>query len=175
MTQTTPRPLPDQGTGWGHLLRFGALVGVVAFLGAGAIVSVVLQRFDGRVPAPLQYLVVVVLLGAVGVSVFTVLVAATAGMYHVVALLVGLVFVPLSIVVLRRRGSSGRHLATLTHAAVAWSLPFLAGVGVVAFIGSRGGGVPPAIAGVLAVVIVVSGTILVDHLSVLPDRDGEPD
>lgn len=171
MTQPSPTPVPDHGTGWGLLLLFVALYGVVSLLGLGTVVAVALGRFDRRVPRALQYPVVAVLLGALGVSGFIVLVAAAARRYDVVALLLLVVFLPLTLVVLRRRGAADGRLALLAHAALAWSVPFLVGFGVVAVGGSPGGGVPPVVTGAVAVIVVVAGTVGIDHLPVLPGAE----
>lgn len=167
--QSSPTPVPDHGTGWGLLFLFIYLYGAVTLLGIGAIVAFGLHQFGRRIPAALQYLMGIVLLGAVGIGGFIVLVAATAQMYDVVALVLLIVFVPLTLVILHGHRRSNSQLAIIIHAAMAWSLPFLIGFGIVAFVGSRGSGISPVVAGVVAVVIVVGGTIILDRLSVYPD------
>lgn len=171
MTQASPTPVPDHGTGWGLLLLFLWLYGTVALLGAGTVVAIVTDRLGRRVPRSLHYLLVAVLLGALGLAGFTIAVAARAGTYDVVALLLLIVFLPLSLVVRRHRGSSRGHLAVLARGAMAWSIPFLVGFGVIALAGTRGEGIPPAVTGVVAVSIVVGGTVVVDRLPSLPGTD----
>lgn len=175
MTQPTPTSVPDHGTGWGLLLLFAALYGVVALLGVGTVAAAALHYADRPLPAALEYLVTVVFLGALGVAGFALLVAATAGMYDVVALLALVAGLPPALVVGRRRGSGSPLVARLAHAAMTWSLPFLLGFAVVAFAGTAGGGVPPAVTGALAVLVAVGGTVLVDRSSVLPDPAGSVD
>lgn len=165
MTQPSPTPVPDHGTGWGLLFLFVTLYGVVALLGIGTIVALAADRVGRRMPPLLQYLVVTVLLGALGVSGFIVLVAASAGQYDIVALLLLLVVLPLALVVLRRRRTARGRVALLAGAARAWSLPFLAGVGVLAVAGTLGGGVSPEASGAVAVIVVVAGTVGIDRLS----------
>lgn len=172
MTQPTPTPVPDHGTGWGLLFLFINLYGIVALLGVGTVVAFALNHVDRRIPTTFLYLMGVVLLGAVSLSGFIVLLAGTAGRYDVVVLIVLIVFLPLTRVVLRLRGKVRRHVAILTCAAMAWSIPFLVGFGVVAFVGTAGGGITPAVAGVLAVIIVVAGTSMLDHLPIIPEIVG---
>lgn len=169
MTQTTPTPLPDHGTGWGLLFLFLDLYGIVGLLGVGTIVTIALTQFDRRVPKVLQYLLVTVLLLALGLSGFIILVATTAQRYNVVALLLLIVFLPLTLSVLSRCGGNGGRLATLTHAALTWSLPFLVGFGVIAVVGTQSGGTSPEFAGGLAVAIVVAGTVFIERLPMFPD------
>lgn len=175
MMQASPTPVPDHGTGWGLLLLLVTLYGVVGVLGVATAGTFVARRFDGRLPPWLQYLVAGVLLVAVGVSGFTVLVAATGRLYDVVALLLLVVGLPLALVVLRRRRQVRGRLTLLAHAAMAWSLPFLVGFGVVAFVGRQGGPVSPVAAGALAVLTVVGGTVVVDRLLELPERAASSD
>lgn len=174
MIQPTPSPVPDHGTGWGLLVLFIDLYGIVALLGIGAILAMVAQRFDRSIPPPADYLVVAVLLGALGVSGFVVLVAIEAGRYDVVALLALAVFFPLSLLVLLRRQTGSGLVTLLCHAALVWSLPFLVGFGVLAVAGSPGERIPPAVTGGLVVTIVVAGSLLVDRLSWIPDDEQYP-
>lgn len=169
MTQPSPTPLPDHGTGWGLLLLFVNLYGLVALLGFGTVVAIALDRFDRRVPRTLVYLVVGVLLVTVGLAAFVVVVAATSGRYDVVALVLGVVFLPLAVAVLGRRGNGRRRLAVLARAAMVWSLPFLVGFGVVAFVDAQSSGIPRAVTGTVAVIVAVAGTMGVERLSVVPD------
>lgn len=169
MTQPTPTPVPDHGTGWGLLFLFIYLFGVVALLGVGTVVAIVITQFDRRIPKALHYVVAAVLLLALGLSGFIIVVAGTAQRYDVVALLLLIVVLPLTLIILLRRGRIRSRLALLTHAAMAWSLPFLTGFGVIAFVGTQSGGFSPEIAGVLAVIIVVAGAILIEHLPFFPD------
>lgn len=168
MTQPAPTPVPDHGTGWGLLALLVGLYGVVGLLGLGTMAALALHRFDRRVPKLLQYLAVAVLFGALGLAGFTALAAASARRFDVVALLLLVVFLPLAYVVVRRRGTGHGRVAVLSRAAMAWSLPFLVGFGLIAFVGARGGPVPPVAAGVLAVVVVVAGTTGVERLPFLP-------
>lgn len=167
--QPTPTPLPGHGTGWGLLFLLVDLYGIVALLGVGTVVAIALNHIDREIPATLQYLVLAVLLGGLGVAGFIVLVAGRAGRYDVVALLVLAVFVPLSLVLVRRRGRRVGHVATVTRAAWAWSLPFLAGFGVIAFGGTVSQDIPPEVTGTVGVGIVVAGTIVLDSSTIIPD------
>lgn len=169
MTQPTPTPLPNHGTGWGLLFLFIYLYGIGALLGIGTMAVIALTQFERRVPKILQYLVVVALLGALGLSGFISLVAGTTGRYDVVALILLTVFLPLTLKVLFRRRRNGGRLAILTHAALAWSLPFLVGFGVIAVVGTSSGGISPEFASILAVIIVVTGTVLIGRLPIFPD------
>lgn len=171
MMQPSPTPVPDHGTGWGLLFLFVGLYGIVALLGGGTVVAIALDRLERPIPTTLQYLAVAVLFGALGVSGFIVLVAASARRYDVVALLLLVVFLPLALVVLRRRGTARGRVAIFARAAMAWSLPFLVGFGVVAGAGTQGGSIPPEVAGVVAVSIVVAGTMFVERLSFVPDAE----
>ncbi|MFB6102162.1 MAG: hypothetical protein ABEJ73_06305 [Haloplanus sp.] len=171
MPQPPPTPVPDQGTGWGLLFLLLDLYGTVALLGVGTGVTLVLRRFDRRVPTALRYLVVAAFLGAFGLAGFTVLVAATAERHDVVALLLAAVFVPPTLVGLRRRNTVPGRGALLAHVATTWCFPFLVGFGVLAGIGTQVSGVPPAVIGALATGIVVVGTVLVDRL--FPDAPGD--
>lgn len=163
MTQSSPTPVPDHGTGWGLLLLFAYLYGIVGILGVVTMVGIGLRYINNRVPQPLRYLSVIVLVGAVGVAVFILLVAATAQMYDVVALLLLIVFLPLAYVVVLRRRTDDSYLAIITHAGMVWSIPFLVGFGVIAFVSNLAGNIPPTVTGVLAVIIVVAGTIVLDR------------
>lgn len=169
MMQQTPSPVPDHGTGWGLLFLFVALYAVVAVLGAGTLLAFALRRFDREVPRTLRYLVVAPLFGALLVSGFAVLVAATAGRWDVVGLLALVVFLPLAVAGGRSRGPDHGWVEVLSHAGLAWSLPFLAGFGVIAFVGTRGGPVTPEAAGVIAAVVVLAGTVVVERLPFFPD------
>lgn len=166
MTQPSPTPVPDHGTGWGLLFLFAYLYGSVAILGVLTSLAIVLRYFNKRVPQPLQYLSVVILLGALGISLFTLLVAGTAQMYNIVGLLVLIVFLPLAYVVVRRHRTDGSRLAIITHAAMVWSIPFLVGFGVIGFVGILATNIPPAVTGLLAVSIVVAGTILLERRAI---------
>lgn len=163
MIQPSPTPVPDHGTGWGLLLLFSSLYGIVALLWVLTIIAIALRYVTERVPQPLQYLAVVTLLGALGVSLFTLLVAATAQLYDVVGGVVLLVFVPLAYVVDSRRGTDVSRLAVITHAALVWSIPFLVGVGMIAVVATLASTIPPAVTGLAAVAIVLAGTILLDR------------
>lgn len=169
MTQPTPTPVPDHGTGWGLLVLFIYLYGSVALLGVGTVVAIVMTQFDRSIPKALHYLEVAVLFLTLGLSGFIIVVAGTAQRYDVVALLLLIVVLPLTLFVLRHRGSIQSRLALLAHAAFVWSLPFLVGFGVIAFLGTQSGSLSPEIAGVLAVIIVVTGTILIERLPFVPD------
>lgn len=169
MTQPTPTPIPDHGTGWGLLVLFLNLYGIVALLGVGTIVVLTMNQFDRQIPKILHYLLVAVLLVSLVLSGFITLVAGTAQRYDVVALLLLIVFLPLTLSVLYWRGRVRDWVVILTHAAIAWSLPFLVGFGVIAFIGTRTRGISPEIAAVLAVIIVVTGTLLIERLPFFPD------
>lgn len=168
MTRQSPTPVPDHGSEWGLLLLFLWLYGVVCLVGAGTVVAVLADRLGRDVSRVLQYLVVAVLLGALALSGFTIAVGARAGRYDVVTLLLLLVFLPLALVVRRHHGTSAGRLAVLARAGMAWSLPFLVGFGVIALGGTRSEGLPPEVTGVIAVGIVVGGTVLVDELQILP-------
>lgn len=168
----TGTPVPDHGTGWGLLFLFVALYGVVAVLGAGTVAAVTLTRLDRRQPRVLRYLLVATLLGALALAGFTLLVAAAAGRYEVVALLLLVVFLPLGGVAVRARGEARGRLGVLARAATAWSLPFLAGFGVLAFVGSRTGPVSPGVAGAVAVVLV--GTAAADRLASVSGPGARP-
>lgn len=172
MTQPSPTPVPDHGTGWGLLLLFINLYGMVALLGFGTVVAIALNHFDRRIPSPVQYLLAAVLLGALGLSGFIVLVAATAQRYDVVALMFLIVFLPPTLVVIRSRGTVRGRSAIFARAAMAWSLPFLVGFGMIGFVGTRLGGLSPAVTGLVAVIIVVAGTMFVEHLPLVPNFDG---
>lgn len=163
MIQPSTTPVPDHGTGWGLLLLFVYLYGAVAILGLATIVATALQYVDRDVPRPLDYLSVALLLGALGISLFTLLVAARAQLYDVLGLLLLVVFLPLGYVVVRRRGTDVSRLAITAHAALVWSLPFLVGFGVIAVGGTVAGGLPPEVTGPLAVIIVVVGTVILDR------------
>lgn len=169
VTQSPPTPVPDHGTGWGLLFLFIDLYAIVALLGVGAVVAIAITRFDRQIPKALHYLLVAVLLLALGLSGIIVLLATTAQRYDVVALLLLIVFLPLTLSVRRHRGRGRGRLAALTRAAIAWSLPFLVGFGVLAFVDTQSGGYSPAVAGVVAVSIVVAGTMLVERLPFFPD------
>lgn len=175
MLQPTPTPVPDHGTEWGLLFLLVDLYGFVALLGAGTVVAVALCAFDRPVPKPLQYLLVAGLVGALALAGFVLLVAATDGRFDAVALLLFIVFLPLALSVSRRRGTGSGRLDTLAHAAMAWSIPALVGFGVVAFGGTRAHWLSPAMAGVLAVVIVVAGTIGIEHLPFFPETEQPPE
>lgn len=162
--QPSTTPVPDHGTGWGLLLLFVGLYGTVGLLGVGTVVAFVIHRLDRRFPRPLEYLLVAVLLGALGFAGFALLVAARAGRYDVVGLLLLVVFLPLAYVTLRRRGTTRRRVAILSSAAMAWSLPFLIGFGVVAFVGTQGDAISPVVTGAVAVVVVVAGTVGIERL-----------
>lgn len=174
MTPQSGTPVPDHGTGWGLLFLFVALYGVVAVLGAGTLAAFALRRFDRERPRPLRYLVVALLLGALAVAGFTVLVAAAAGRWGVVALLLLVVFLPLGGVAAGARGADRDRLESLAHAATAWSLPFLAGFGALAFVGTRGGPVSPAVAGAVAVAVVLVGTAAGDRLAAVSATGSGP-
>lgn len=165
----TPTPVPDHGTGWGLLFLFIYLYGVVSLLGVGTIVAYGLIQLDRQIPGAFQYLVGVVLFAAIGLAGFIVLVGATAGMYDVVAIVLLTVGLPLAFVMIRGRRRARSRLALMTRAGIAWSLPFLAGFGVVAFSGVQGRWISPLVAGVVAVLIVVAGTIIVDHQPVIAE------
>lgn len=167
--QPTPTPLPDHGTGWGLLFLLVDLYGIVTLLGVGTVVVIALDHLGREIPTSLQYLVLAVLLGALGVAGFIVLVAVRASRYDVVALLLLAVFLPLTLVVLRRRERTAGRVATVTRAAFAWSLPFLAGFGVIAFGGTVAQGIPPELTGTVGVSIVIAGTIVLDSSTIIPD------
>ncbi len=76
------------------------------------------------------------LLIAIGLEGFIILVAGTTRQYDVVALLILPVFLPLVLVIFRRRERVRDRLALLTHAVMVWSFPFLIGFGVIAFVGT---------------------------------------
>lgn len=163
MTQPSPTPVPDHGTGWGLLLLFAYLYGIVGILGSLTIVTIGLRYINKRVPQPLQYLSVVVLLGALGLSGFVLLVAATAKMYEVVGLLLLIVVTPLAYVMVTQRGTKSSRLTIITHAGMVWSIPFLVGFGVIALGSNLAGNIPPEVTGLVAVIIVVVGTIVLDR------------
>lgn len=163
MTQPSPTPVPDHGTGWGLLLLFSYLYVVVGILGILTISAIALRYFNRRVPQLLNYFSVVILFGALGISLFTLLVTATAQMYDIVGLLLLIVFLPLAYVVVRRRETDSSRLAIITHAAMVWSLPFLVGFGVIAFLGTLASNIPPTVTGLIAVIIVVAGTIILER------------
>lgn len=163
MIQPSTTPVPDHGTGWGLLFLFSSLYASVAILGVLTLSAIALQYFNRRVPQLLEYFSVVMLLGALGISLFTLLVAVTAQMSNIVGILLLTVFLPLAYVMVRRRGADGSRSAIITSAAMVWSIPFLVGFGVIAFAGTLVDPIPSAVTGLIAVIIVVAGTILVER------------
>lgn len=165
MTQATP--LPDHGSEWGLAVLLLDLYGLVALLGVGTLVAIALTRVDRSVPTVLQYLLGGLLVASLGFAGILGLLAAAAGRFDLVAVLALAVYLPPMLVVLRRRGTVGGRLRALTAAAMAWSLPFMLGFGVLAAVGGVVRGVPPALSGVVAVVIVIVGTLAVDSLELV--------
>lgn len=113
-------------------------------------------------------LLVATLLGALGLAGFSLVVAAAAQRWDVVVLLLCIVVFPVALVGHRRRDSTQGRAAVIAYAAMVWSLPFLLGFGVIAFVGTQGNSPSRAVTGFVAVSIVVSGTMLVDRLAVVP-------
>lgn len=118
------------GAAFGGLLLIAMLAGLATLLALTLGGVVVVQRRTGTVPRWLRYLPVVLLAGVVAVAGFGVLAlydeAAT-----LAAVFVAIVFVPLGGVgvALHRRPDLSR-LDVLATAGLAWSLPFLLGLGV---------------------------------------------
>lgn len=163
MTQPSPTPVPDHGTGWGLLLLFSYLYVSVGILGVLTMSAFALRYFVRRVPQGLTYFSVITLFGTLGVSLFILLVAASAQMYDIVGLLLLVVFVPLVYVVVRRRERDGSRFAIIAQAGMVWSIPFLVGFGVIAFVGILASNIPPTVTGLTAVSIVVGGTVILER------------
>lgn len=169
MTQPSPTPVPDHGTGWGLLMLFSLVYGIVVVLGAVTVLALAMRYFNKRFPKALEYLSLGLLVGALAVSVFTALVAARAQRFDVVGLFLVIVFLPLAYVITSRYGTERSRLAVATHAALAWSLPFVAGFGVIAFGGTQVSGVPPVVSGIVGAVIVLAGTIMAERRLFVPE------
>lgn len=159
MIQPSPTPVPDHGTGWGLLMLFAFLFVIVALLGALTGLSLAMRYFNKRFPKPLAYFSVLLLVGAAAISGFMMLVAARAQRYDVLGLIVFIVFLPLTYVIAKRIQIDPDSLTVIRQAALAWSLPFLTGFGVIAFTGTLFSGIPQMVTGIVAGFIVNTGTV----------------
>lgn len=118
------------GAGLFALSIVAALAGLAAVLALVAAAAVALHRRTGRVPAPVRYLAVAALAVVVAVAGFGVL-ALPDEVPVAAGLLVVAVPLPLAVAgYLVRRATALGPLDVLAAAALAWSLPYLAGVAV---------------------------------------------
>lgn len=163
MIQPSPTPVPDHGTGWGLLMLFGFLFAIAALLGAVMVLGLATRHFKKRFPKPLEYFSVLLLLGVIAISGFTMLVAARAQRYDVVGLILIIVFIPLAYVIAIRFETDTDGLTIVRKAALTWSLPFLAGFGIIAFTGILFSEIPRVVIAVVAVVLVSTGTVMIER------------
>lgn len=158
MSQVTPTPLPDQGAAFELLILFGYLYVVVTLLAAGTIVALGLARLRGRVPKPLFYLQLTVLVGALSIAGFALLVAYTSGIIEIVGFLLLVVFLPVALGAVRVRRVTDDSIEVLAASAMAWCGPYLLGLAgffVLADPDSSPLLVPGGVVGVLVVVVTV--------------------
>ncbi|WP_255150633.1 hypothetical protein [Halorarius halobius] len=147
------------GAGFGFLLLVGVLLVVAGLLGVVTVAALVLRLLRSRVPVVVRYLAGGLLGVVVAVAGFGVLALYDEAWLGAV-LLVALVWVPLAAVAGRARLAGRRWRVVVVTAAMAWPLPFAAGVALT--FGVSVVGVPsPAVGAVLAGVVAAGGTLLV--------------
>lgn len=146
------------GAGFFAITLLAVLVGVAALLAAIAVVAVLFDWQRGRVPTFIRYLAVALLAVVVVVAGFGVL-ALVDEAPPAAALFAVVVGLPLVLVAGRARQAGAAWLVVGATAALAWSFPFLAGVGVL-FAVSVIAGASAAVATVLAGIAVSGGAML---------------
>lgn len=117
------------GAGFATLGLLLGLAGLAGLLGLTAAAGLVLDRRTGRIPGAVRYLAVGLLAAVLVVAGFGVLALADESAFGAGLLLV-LVFVPLAGAVGRGWRADRGWLNTLVAASLAWSLPYLLGLGV---------------------------------------------
>lgn len=165
MSQVTPTPLPDQGAAFELLILFGYLYVVVALLAAGTIVALGLTRLRGRVPTPLYYLQLTVLVGALLIAGFTLLVAYTSDILEIVGFLLLVVYLPVTLGAVRVRRVTDDSIEVIAASAMAWCVPFLVGLGGFFVLADPDSSPLLVLGGVVGVLVVVGTVLAADQLA----------